>query len=101
MGETGAASLSAGADTFLATMKNAGFVQYFQQNVDLLGAVSGNHVTMRCYATTQGVRSPRIDLIKNHLVSAFNVESANGFFFEAVPDSCEAFWNEYGDVLVQ
>jgi hypothetical protein len=74
---------------------------FHQQNVDLLGAVSGNHVTMRCYATTQGVRSPRIDLIKNHLVSAFNVESANGFFFEAVPDSCEAFWNEYGDVLVQ
>lgn len=74
---------------------------FHQQNVDLLGAVSGPHVTMRCYATTQGVRPPRMELIRNHLVSAFNVETANGFFFEALSGSCEDFWAEYGDVIVQ
>jgi hypothetical protein len=29
------------------------------------------------------------------------VETANGFFFEALSGSCEDFWAEYGDVIVQ
>jgi hypothetical protein len=70
-------------------------------NIQILGALGSSRATLRCYATTEGIREPRIEIIKSELSSAFDVQAANGLFFEHVRGSCEAFWEEYGDVVVQ
>lgn len=74
---------------------------FHPQNVQLLGASGGQRTTLRCYATTEGIREPRIELIRNAIAAAMRVSEPNGLFFDGVKGNCEAFWNEYGEVVVQ
>lgn len=74
---------------------------FHAQNIRILGASGGTRTTLRCYATTEGIREPRLEIIKSQLASSMHVEAPNGLFFDHVRGSCEAFWEEYGDVVLQ
>jgi hypothetical protein len=74
---------------------------FHAQNVRILGAGGSKRPTLRCYATTDGIREPRMELIKSQIAREMQVEAPNGLFFEQVKGNCEAFWDEYGDVLIQ
>ena len=74
---------------------------FWPQNVRILGAGASKRATLRCYATTEGIRSPRLELIRSSLSAVMQVEAPNGLFFDHVSDTCEALWNEYGEVITQ
>lgn len=74
---------------------------FHSQNISILAAGAGKRSTLRCYASADGIREPRLDIIKAQLASAMGVEAANGLFFHALGGNCEAFWEEYGDVVLQ
>jgi hypothetical protein len=57
--------------------------------------------SLRCYATTSGISGPRLELDKQKIVASLRVNSSSGLFFESIKGTCEEFWNEYGDVVVQ
>jgi hypothetical protein len=74
---------------------------FHRPNVELLGATKSSRPTLHSYATIEGIREPRIELIKQAVASAMQVLEPAGFFFEGVRGDCEAFWEEYGEVVVQ
>lgn len=74
---------------------------FHSQNVQILGSAGRSSATLRCYATTDGIRAPRLEMIKSQMSTAMNVQAANGLFFEHVDGNCEAFWDEYGEVIAQ
>lgn len=74
---------------------------FWPQNVRVLGAGASKRATLRCYASTEGIRQPRLELIQTALASAMHVEAPDGLVFDHVAGNCEAFWNEFGDVIAQ
>ena len=87
----------------LATARRVIFLGFgfHAPNIRILGAGGASRATLRCYASTKGVRAPRLEIIKSELASAFQVQEPDGLFFEHVNGGCEAFWEEYGDVVLQ
>lgn len=73
---------------------------FHSQNVRLLGATEAERTTLRCYATTQAIPATRIDLIRSAISASMRVAEPAGLFFERVNGSCEDFWNEYSEVIV-
>ena len=57
--------------------------------------------SLQCYATTCGISAPRLELDKRRIVTSMQVNSPGALFFEGVNGTCEEFWTEYGDVIVQ
>lgn len=86
----------------LSTIRRLIFIGFgfHAQNIRILGASGGQRTTLRCYASTEGIPEPRLDIIRSQLASAMRVEAPNGLFFDHLRGSCEAFWQEYGDVLL-
>jgi hypothetical protein len=74
---------------------------FHAQNIRILGAGAAGRATLRCYASTDGIRAPRLELIRASLAAQMQVEAPNGLFFDHVGGDCEAFWAEYGDVVSQ
>jgi hypothetical protein len=74
---------------------------FHRPNVRILGASGGKRTTLRCYASTAGIPEPRLEIIKSQIASSMHVEAPNGLFFEHVRGTCEEFWNEYGDVVLE
>lgn len=70
-------------------------------NVKILGSGATKRSTLRCYATTDGIGEPRLELIRGQLATAMQVEAPNGLFLEHVRGNCEELWDEYGDVIAQ
>lgn len=87
----------------LATARRLVFLGFgfHSQNIQVLGAGGGKRTTLRCYASTAGIRAPRPEIIKSQIADAMQVQAPDGLFFEHVADSCEKFWEEFGDVLLQ
>lgn len=87
----------------LATARRLVFLGFgfHAQNIGVLGAGGGKRATLQCYASTKDIRKPRLEIIKSQLQAAFQVEAPNGLFFEDLNGDCEAFWDEYGDVVLQ
>lgn len=73
---------------------------FHSQNVRLLGSSASKRPTLRCFASIDGIREPRLELIKSDLAAELEVQDPAGLFFEGVRGTCEAFWEEYGDVVV-
>jgi hypothetical protein len=86
----------------LMTAKRVVFLGFgfHSQNISILGAAGSSRATLRCYATTDGIPGPRLEIIKSQLSAAMDVQAANGLFFEDFRGNCEKFWNEYGEVVV-
>lgn len=74
---------------------------FHRPNIRILGAGATKRATLRCYATTEGIAEPRLELIRSQLAAAMHVEAPDGLFFENVKGNCEALWDEYGAVLTQ
>ncbi len=74
---------------------------FHRPNIAILGASGSKRATLHCYATSDGIRPPRLEIIKSQLATAMHVEAPNGLFFEHIKGNCEAFWEEFGDVIVQ
>jgi hypothetical protein len=74
---------------------------FHPQNVSILSAGDKERVTVRCYATTQGIRQPRMEIIRSQIAQTLRVKAPNGLYFEDLQGTCEDFWDEYGDVIVQ
>lgn len=75
---------------------------FHEQNMDVLTVPKNfERPTLRCYATTKDVSGPRLELDKGSIAAAFQVRAEGGVFFEHVPDTCEKFWEQYGDVVTR
>lgn len=73
---------------------------FHEQNMEILTVPESNErATIVCYATTKDVSNPRIELDKERIARSFRVKDPGGLFFDHVPDTCEAFWRQYGDVV--
>jgi hypothetical protein len=87
----------------LATARRLVFLGFgfHAPNIRILGASGAKRATLQCYASSQGVRGPRWESIKSQIASAMQVETSNGLFFENLNGNCEAFWEEYGEVVLE
>lgn len=75
---------------------------FHTQNMDLIRVPKGTlRSSLRCYATTWGISHPRLDLDKSKMVEVFGLNSSSGLFLSVTPGTCEDFWSEYGDVVIQ
>jgi hypothetical protein len=75
---------------------------FHQQNMDLLSVPLGfERATARCYATIDGISEPRLELCKEQVSQTMGLISPDGLFFHSYRGNCEAFWSEYGEVVVQ
>jgi hypothetical protein len=75
---------------------------FHEQNMRLI-QVREEHerASVRCYATTMDISAPRLELDKQKIVETLRVSTPQGLFFEGLRGTCENFWDEYGDVVVQ
>lgn len=75
---------------------------FHQQNMDLLGVPDGfERATVRCFATVDGISEPRLELCREQVCQSMGLVSPEGLFFNSHRGNCEAFWNEFGEVVVQ
>lgn len=73
---------------------------FHEPNLEILSSPKASErSSLRCYATSMGIPLPRLELDKANISSHFRINQS-GLFFEHVPDSCEEFWRQYGDVIV-
>ena len=92
----------AAARTALAGAKRLVFLGFgfHEQNMDVLTVSnSSQRATLRCYATTKDISAPRIELDKESIATSFQIVPPTGLFFEQIPDTCEKFWEQYGEVV--
>lgn len=100
--ESGSEMLSLQDD--LATAQKVVFMGFgfHSQNLSLLSIPKEKaRATMKCYVTTSGISRARWELCKNEIAQKFNLRAPNGLFCFEKDGDCEAFWQEYGDVVVQ
>lgn len=75
---------------------------FHEQNMDILTVPEHfQRATIRCYGTTKDISAPRLELDRERIQSSFRVGDPGGLFFETVPDTCEEFWKQYGDIVVR
>lgn len=73
---------------------------FHEQNMELITVPEDTQrLTLLCYATTMGVSKPRIELDKESICTSFRITDNSRLFFEHVSESCEKFWQQYGDVV--
>lgn len=100
--ESGSDMLSLQDD--LATAQKVVFMGFgfHSQNLSLLSIPKEKaRAAMRCYVTTSGISRARWELCKNEIAQKFNLQAPNGLFCFEKDGDCEAFWQEYGDVVVE
>lgn len=74
---------------------------FHPQNIDIISMSSPDRAAIKCYATTKGMSAPLVEQSKDDLRAALKLKAPNGLYFEAVPGTCEEFWNEFGQVLMR
>jgi hypothetical protein len=75
---------------------------FHSQNLSLLSVPKEKaRASATCYVTTAGISRARWELCKAEIAQQFNLLASNGLFCFEKDGTCEEFWREYGDVIVQ